>query len=241
MVLLVLFIGSSSLTQADFRMVLENQQQIWVFLQRLSHPDGAYLRVVWLPFLQTLAMSFIGTVVGFILAVPFSFLATEQLTENRLLSLSMRFLLSLLRTVPALLLAVLLVAIFGIGEATGVLTIALFTVGMVSQLMFQTVETIETEPIEAMRAIGANRIQVIVWSVLPQIMSPFIGYFLYAFEVNVRASMILGYVGAGGLGVLLNSALALRQYERVSVLILIIFGTLVCVDLVSEHMRRNYQ
>ena len=104
----------------------------------------------------------------------------------------------LIRTIPNLLLAALFVAIFGIGEATGVLTIAVFTFGMVSQLMFQAIETIDFGPIEAAAAVGASKLQIAVWSVAPQVISQFASYTFYAFEVNVRASTVLGYVGAGG-------------------------------------------
>ena len=93
--------------------------------------------------LKTLEMSLVGTVIGVCLAIPVSFLATTVITENRWLSTIFRFLLGLIRTIPNLLLAALFVAIFGIGEATGVLTIAVFTFGMVSQLMFQAIETID--------------------------------------------------------------------------------------------------
>ncbi|MBK4764430.1 phosphate ABC transporter permease [Enterococcus faecium] len=184
-------------------------------------------------------MSLLGTVIGLILAIPVSFLATTVVTENRLLSTIFRFLLGLVRTIPTLLLAALFVAVFGIGEATGVLTIAVFTFGMVSQLMFQAIETIDFGPIEAAAAVGANKMQIAIWSIAPQVLSQFASYAFYAFEVNVRASTVLGYVGAGGIGVILNSSLALLNYERVSIIILTILVTVAIVDKLSERVRRS--
>ena len=119
------------------------------------------------------------------------------------------------------------------------LTIAVFTFGLVSQLVYEAIETIDEGPVEAAESVGANKVQIAFWSVAPQIMSQVAGYTLYALEVNVRASTVLGYVGAGGIGVILNSSLALLQYDRVSVIILMILVVVAVVDAVSEAARRR--
>lgn len=237
--LVLCFVTSARLTSADFAMVFTNSSQMMAFLSRFIHPDFSYLPKLVEPMLKTLQMSLVGTVIGVVLAVPISFLATTVVTENRWLSTIFRFLLGLIRTIPNLLLAALFVAIFGIGEATGVLTIAVFTFGMVSQLMFQAIETIDFGPIEAAAAVGATKLQIAVWSIAPQVLSQFASYAFYAFEVNVRASTVLGYVGAGGIGVILNSSLALLNYERVSIIILTILITVALVDKLSERVRRS--
>lgn len=237
--LVMCFVTSTRLTSADFAMVFTNSSQMTAFLSRFVHPDFSYLPKLVEPMLKTLQMSLVGTAIGVILAIPVSFLATTVVTENRWLSTIFRFLLGLIRTIPNLLLAALFVAIFGIGEATGVLTIAVFTFGMVSQLMFQAIETIDFGPIEAAAAVGATKLQIAVWSIAPQVLSQFASYAFYAFEVNVRASTVLGYVGAGGIGVILNSSLALLNYERVSIIILTILITVALVDKLSERVRRS--
>lgn len=237
--LVMCFVTSARLTSADFAMVFTNSSQMTAFLSRFVHPDFSYLPKLVEPMLKTLQMSLVGTAIGVILAIPVSFLATTVVTENRWLSTIFRFLLGLIRTIPNLLLAALFVAIFGIGEATGVLTIAVFTFGMVSQLMFQAIETIDFGPIEAAAAVGATKLQIAVWSIAPQVLSQFASYAFYAFEVNVRASTVLGYVGAGGIGVILNSSLALLNYERVSIIILTILITVALVDKLSERVRRS--
>ena len=145
----------------------------------------------------------------------------------------------MIRTIPNLLLAALLVAVIGIGEFTGVMTIAVFTFGMVSQLIYEAIETIDYGPIEAAESIGANKVQTAVWSVFPQILNQIASYTFYALEINVRASTVLGYVGAGGIGVILNSSLALLRYDRVSVIILMILVVVIIVDGLSEAIRRR--
>ncbi|WP_047915997.1 phosphonate ABC transporter, permease protein PhnE [Pseudolactococcus piscium] len=237
LILLLLFQFSMTITGADFQKVFANSNQIFVFLSRLLHPDFAYFPKLVAPLVKTLQMSFLGTFLGILMGIPISFLATTVVTGNVVISGIFRFVLSLVRTIPTLLLAALLVAILGIGEATGVLTIAIFTFGMVTQLMFQCIETIDFGPIEAHLAAGATRTQIAVWAIAPQVFSQFVGYACYAFEVNVRASTVLGYVGAGGIGVILNSSLALMSYGRVSIIILTILITVVLVDKLSEKVR----
>lgn len=231
---------SMRITDADFTKVITNSDQMWAFLSRLMHPDFSYFPKLVSPLIKTLQMSLLGTFIGVLVAVPVSFLATPIVTGNKIISVFFRFLLGVIRTIPTLLLAALLVAVFGIGEATGVITIAIFTFGMVSQLMFQAIETIDFEPIEAQLAVGATRTQMAVWAIAPQIFSQFVSYSFYAFEVNVRASTVLGYVGAGGIGVILNSSLALMKYERVSIIILTILVTVFIVDKMSERIRRSF-
>ena len=139
LLLLLFFQSSAWITGADFAQVWSNRSQMTAFMARFLHPDFSYLPQLVMPLIKTLQMSFLGTVLGVVAAIPVSLLATTVVTESRWVSVPMRFLLGLVRTIPNLLLAALFVAIFGIGEATGVLTIAVFTFGMVSQLMFQAV------------------------------------------------------------------------------------------------------
>ena len=115
----------------------------------------------------------------------------------------------------------------------------IFTFGMLSQLMFQAIETIDLGPIEATEATGATQLQIAVWSVFPQVASQFFGYAFYAFEVNVRASTVLGYVGAGGIGIILNTSLSLAKYDRVGIIILVILVMEIVVDWLSAYVRRT--
>ena len=209
------------------------------FMKRFLNPDFSYIPKIVGPMILTIKMSVVGTVAGVILAVPFAFLATTVVTKNSILTGIIRFFLDVIRTIPNLLLAALLVAVIGIGEFTGVMTIAVFTFGMVSQLIYEAIETIDYGPIEAAESIGANKVQTAVWSVFPQILNQIASYTFYALEINVRASTVLGYVGAGGIGVILNSSLALLRYDRVSVIILMILVVVIIVDGLSEAIRRR--
>ena len=234
LLLLAFLYASIVSTDANFEQLAGNIGQVGVFLKKLAHPQFSYL-----PKLVDPMVSALGTALGILLAIPFAFLATTVVTDNRIITGVCRFFLNVIRTIPNLLLASLLVAIVGIGEATGVLTIAIFTFGMASQLIFESIETIDLSPVEAATAVGANKLKVAVWAIWPQITSSVVSYMFYAFELNVRASTVLGYVGAGGIGVKLNEALGLFKYERVSIIILFIFAVVVLVDALSEAIRRR--
>lgn len=239
LIILICVLASARITQANFLEVFQNRDQMYDFMGRLLKPDFAYIPEIIHPMVMTLKMSVAGTAAGVLFAVPAAFLATTVVTKNNVLTMIIRFILDIVRTIPNLLLAALTVAVLGIGEFTGVLTIAVFTFGIVSQLVYESIETIDYNPIEAMEAVGANKVQVALWAVAPQVLSQIAGYTFYALEINVRASTVLGYVGAGGIGVVLNSSLALLQYGRVSVIILMILVVVALVDFISETIRRR--
>ncbi len=238
-IIAVCFLSSAYVTDASFSDVFGNINQMGAFLKKLAHPDISYISSLISPMLKTLKMSALGTFIGVFLAIPFAFLATTIATQNRIVTNIVRLILNIIRTIPNLLLAAVLVAVIGIGEATGIITIAIFTFGMVSQLIYESIETIDLAPIEAAESVGATKLQVAVWSIWPQIMNSVASYFFYAFEINVRASTVLGYVGAGGIGVTLSASLGLFRYDRVSMIIILIFIIVLIVDVLSEAIRRR--
>jgi len=238
-IIAVCFLASAHVTDASFSSVFGNFDQMIAFLEKLAHPDFSYIPMLLSPMVKTLKMSALGTFVGIMFAIPFAFLATTVVTKNKIITNIIRLFLNIIRTIPNLLLAAVLVAVIGIGEATGIITIAIFTFGMVSQLVYEAIETIDLAPIEAAESVGANKLQVAVWSVWPQIMNSVASYFFYAFELNVRASTVLGYVGAGGIGVTLSASLGLFRYDRVSIIIILIFIVVLVVDALSEMIRRR--
>ncbi|MCL1948964.1 MAG: phosphonate ABC transporter, permease protein PhnE [Turicibacter sp.] len=230
---------SAHATGADFGLFIRNHRQMGIFMGYFMRPDWAFFSRIIDPMILTLRMAVVGTVLGSVTAIPLSFLATTIVTGNRAVTGIVRLLMNIIRTVPTLLLAALFVAIFGIGPVTGVLTLAVFSFGIMSKLMYDLIETIDLSPLEAAESVGANPVQIVVWSIVPQISHIVASYILYVFEINIRASTILGYVGAGGIGVVLNSALGLFRYDRVSVIILFILAVIFIVDGISEFFRRR--
>ncbi len=239
-VLIVLcFSTASNATGADFAKVFSNSEQVRIFLAKLVHPDFSYLPDLVEPLIKTLKMSVLGTILGVFLAIPFSFLATTVVTKNPVLTGIIRFFLNVIRTIPNMLLAAILVSMVGIGEFTGVLTLTIFTFGLTAQLFYESIETIDTAAVEACESVGANKLKTAVWAVWPQMIPSIISYSFYALEINIRSSTVLGYVGAGGIGVILNTSLGLFKYDRVSLVILMIFVIVIIVDGLSGLVRRK--
>lgn len=238
LIVLVLY-TSMHVSETNFTELLANTDQMGAFLQKLIHPDFSYVPSLIDPLIRTFQMSVQATTVGVLLAIPLAFLATTVATQNGIVSGIVRFLLNVIRTIPNTLLAAILVSMIGIGEGTGTLTLTIFTAGMVSQLLYEAIETIDRLPLEAAESVGANKLKTAVWAIWPQIIRPVLSYSFYALEVNIRSSTVLGYVGAGGIGIILNSSLALFKYDRVSIILIAIFLMVVLVDALSEYFRRK--
>lgn len=232
---------SSQATGVKWADFFANLDQFVDLLNRMAHPDWNYVTLIVQPILETIQMALLGTTIGTLVAVPFSVLAARNLVKNTILRGFIRLFLNLVRTLPDLLLAALAVAVVGIGATAGIWTLAIFSFGMVSKLFYETIETIDEGPLEAMRAAGASYIQVVFFAVLPQVLNGFISYFLYTFEINVRASTILGYLGAGGIGVYLQRSLSSFRYDQTAVIVLAILIVVIVIDAISNTLREKLQ
>jgi len=131
------------------------------------------------------------------------------------------------------------VAAVGIGPLAGMLALFFFNVGVVAKLLSETVDGVDTGPIEATRAAGGNRIQTTRWAVMPQILPNYVAYSLYTFELNIRASTVIGIVGAGGIGQLLNAQRAFFRYDNLAVIIVELFVFVFVIELFSIWVRRR--
>lgn len=240
-IMLVLIYLSSEITGVDFNTFMTNIDQFGVILGQMKDPDWSYLAKMKDPLLQTIQMAILGTTFGTILAVPFSVLAARNIVKNRLGRGIIRIILSLIRTLPSLLLAALFVAVFGIGPMTGVITLALFSFGMVSKLFYEVIETIDMGPVRAIRATGASMAQTVRIAVMPQVAGQFMSDFLYTLEINVRSSTVLGYLGAGGIGLYLSQTLDQFDYPRTAVIIISIFVVVLVIDTISNYLRKRLQ
>jgi phosphonate transport system permease protein len=148
-----------------------------------------------------------------------------------------RTLLTILRSIPDLLWAALFVAVLGIGALPGVAALTFFTIGVLAKLGSETVEAIDPGPLEALRAAGAGRNRMVLFAVVPQVAATMVSYILYVFEINVRASVIIGLVGAGGIGQLLNTYLSFRDYPGIGAIIAVIFAIVLIIDGISVWAR----
>jgi phosphonate transport system permease protein len=205
----------------------------------LLNPDWAFLPNTAQPMLETFQMAVIATALGCAVALPLAFLASRVTTPNRVAYVVDRSVLNVIRAIPDLLYALVFVSAVSIGPLAGILALFLFNIGVVAKLLSETVDGVDTGPIEAARAGGAGRVQTVNSSVLPQVMPNYIAYSLYTFELNIRASTVIGIVGAGGIGNVLNTQLKFFNYENVSVVIIELFVFVLVIEFISIALRRR--
>lgn len=237
--IIIAFLYSAVVSEVDLHQLFTNGYQMESIISMLFHPDWSYLKYVVDPIMETVQMAILGTTFGAILALPISFLAANNIIKNSVIRGVCRFILNIVRTIPDLLLGSLFVAVVGIGPMAGVAALAVFSFGMISKLFYETIETIDNGPIEAIRAVGGSTFDVVRYAVFPQISSQLLSYTLYTFEINVRASSVLGYMGAGGIGVLLQRSLSMFRYDQTAVIVIAIFIVVFIIDFVNNKVRER--
>lgn len=189
--------------------------------------------------LETVLIGFLATLFGVIGGLLLSFPASRNLAPTPSLLWLSRRTLEIMRTVPELVWALIFVFCFGVGPLAGVLAIAIHAAGSLGKLYAEANENIDMRPVEGVKAAGGSWADQMRWGVFPQVLPNVISYTLLRFEINVRSSSIIGYVGAGGLGQELRTAISLQEYTNLSALFLIIFATVIVIDWVSERIRHR--
>ena len=210
-----------------------------ILSQMVTQLDLEYLSNTLDPLLDTLKMAFLGTIIGSFVALPISFLASQNIVKNRYISITMKLVLSLFRTLPSILYALVFAFVFGYGTFVGTLSLAVFTLAISSKILYENIETLDMGAFQAIESTGATKLQAFTVSILPQIYGNFVSTALYSFEINIRYSAILGFVGAGGIGILLNDAMSLRDYGKVSVMLLGLLFLVLVTENVSRYVRKK--
>lgn len=216
----------------------EGKTRYWYRSDYLAE-QFAYARDVWGPLSQTLRMALIGALFGALLAVPFSLLAARNLVRSKAVYYMVRTVLNLIRTIPDLVLAAVLSGALGLGALPGVTALAIFSFALIAKLLSESIEAIDPGPLEAMQACGANWLQMIAYGVAPQVLPQFLAYWIYVLEVDVRASTVLGLVGAGGIGMTLMADLNLTRFRNVGAIIVAILAVVVVMEWISAKVRER--
>ena len=193
---------------------------------------------LWL-LLETLMMAYVGTLLGAVGALLLCFMASKNMTRSAGLVFGTRRFLEFSRTVPEIVFALIFVVAFGLGPVAGVLAIAIHTMGALGKLFAEVVENVDMKPVQGVVATGGNWLQKIRFAVIPQVLSNFASYSLLRFEINVRGAAVLGFVGAGGIGETLISAIRKFYYSDVSALLILIILTVVVIDTLTEKLRHK--
>ena len=230
---------SVGLTRFRLNMLLTRGAQFFVILDGMIPPNLAYFDRVWEPLLATLMMSIIGTLAGAILALPAAYISSENMMQSRLVKFVFKAFLSVVRTFPILVLALLFRIIFGIGAFAGTMAIFIFTFTIMTKMFYELIDTADLGPYEALLSSGSTRFQAFWSSIMPQLWGQYISLILYNFEMNIRNAAVLGYVGAGGIGIILNERLGWRVYEDVGTVLLAMMVTVYLIETLSRTIRQR--
>lgn len=210
--------------------------------ERLFPPDLYYVAEpkVLYSILETIEMSVLGAAIGIAICMPLAWLAAWNVTPSRLYLYPLaRGTFVVARAVPTLMWAMLLVAIFGFGPFAGTLALVKATLGFAGKLMSEQVEAIDMRRVDAIRATGANEVLVFFYAILPQVWAAWVGIIIYNWDSQFRGSTILGFVGAGGMGLYLREQISVLEYQSAMGIITVIIVLVILSETVSHHMRRR--
>lgn len=236
-IILVLTYFSIGLTNFKLGMLLTRGYQFFVIVDQMIPPNFGYFNSVVEPLIDTILMSIVGTLLGVSLALPAAYFSSEQMMQNPVVKIFFKSLMSVIRTFPILVLALLFRIIFGIGAFAGTMAIFVFTFTIMTKMFYELIDTADMGPFEASLSSGSTRIKAFWVAIMPQLWGQYISLALYNFEMNIRNAAILGYVGAGGIGIVLNERLGWRVYEDVGLILFVMMVTVYTIESTSRHIR----
>jgi phosphonate transport system permease protein len=253
--IIVVYVWGAAGTQASFSELVAGLPNIWNFLVSLFPPEwvmddmelglgswswGTVTVPEVLPYLlETVQMAIIGTSLAILLSLPIGLLAARNVSPHPAVYQSVRFLLNVNRSVPDIIIALVFVAAVGLGPFSGVLALAIGSIGTMAKLYAEAIEAIDPQQVQAVSATGANRVQTFIYGVIPQAMPVVASYSLLLFECNVRSASILGIVGAGGIGLILNKYMALFKYQELMGALILLVVAVTVLDRISDVIRRR--
>jgi phosphonate transport system permease protein len=201
-------------------------------------PDWSSFGKAMVAMLESVQMAWLGTLLAAVLSLPLSLLAARNVS-GQVGSGAVRQVLNGIRAFPELVLVILIVTVFGLGPVTGTLALGIHSIGTLGKLSSEAVESIDPGPIEAAHAVGGTWLQRMRWGVLPQAMPEIVAFWLYRFEINIRASAVLGVVGAGGIGSQLSETLRYKEFGQAGTAFIVVVGVTLMIDGVSGRIRRR--
>jgi len=208
-------------------------------LRRSSPPNFAAISSAWWPSLVTMDTAILGTASAVVFALPLAVLAARNVAPSPLFYAAARALIAVFRAIPDLVWALLFVSAVGLGPFAGVLALSVHSIGMLGRLFAEVIEDMDMGPVEALTLTGAHPLAVFTHAVVPGVLPSLLGIGLYRLDENIRSSLVLGFVGAGGIGFQLNTAMSLFQYRDVALYLIVNFLLVVAAERLSALLRKR--
>lgn len=235
----VITIVAGSAIEFDLLPLFTDTGRGWFIVQEFLSPDWGFLAQTVTPLVVTISVAVVATAFGCLFALVAAMLASRVTTRNVVVYRVTKSVLAVLRSLPDVVWGALFVAFVGVGALAGMLALVVFNLGIAAKLTAETIDAVDPGPLEAADAAGAGPVQRARVAVLPQILPNFASYALYIFELNVRASVVLGFVGAGGIGSTIAVELARFNYDNLAAVVVLIFVVVFLIDLGSGVIRRR--
>jgi len=220
--------------------VIDAPSLVWQILTKLAQPDlsASAVQRALPKVMESFYIAWIGTMIGAFFSFPLGFLAAKNVSAG-VVTNPVRQLLNAIRAVPELLVAMVLIPVTGLGPWTGTLALGIHSIGTLGKLSSEVIEGIDPGPVEAVAAVGGGPVARMRFAVVPQVMPNILAYWLYRFEINIRASAVLGVIGAGGVGAELIAQLRFRDYARAGTVLFLTIVAVLTVDAISARSRRR--
>ncbi|WP_293165995.1 phosphonate ABC transporter, permease protein PhnE [Okeania sp. SIO2C9] len=232
----IILVFSALQSEINFLTLFQKSGNMVEYIQSYFPPDFSDWKIYLEDTIITISMGLWGTILAAIFAVPFSILASENMSPIWIVQ-PIRRILDAMRAINEVVFALIFVVAVGLGPFAGVLALFVHTAGTLGKLFSEAVESIEPGPVEGIRATGASKIQEIIFGVIPQVMPLWTSFVLYRFESNVRSASVLGIVGAGGIGVSLYQSFGSFLYQKVCAILIILILATSIIDLLSAKLR----
>ena len=228
-----LYVGFSPLNLA------KGLPNIGRFIGALFPPDISIMPSLMKPALDTVMMAFVGTSIATVLSIPLALLAAGNVMPYSIVTRISRVIIGLNRVIPDIVFALIFIAAVGLGTFPGTLALAIHSIGMLGKLYRERIEEVDASKLESIMALGGNRLQMVRYAVMPEVLPSMVSNTLFRFDHNMRQSIVMGFVGAGGLGFKLIVAMRLFRYNELLSILLVTFILVLIVEFVSDRLRKR--
>ncbi|PSP55741.1 phosphonate ABC transporter, permease protein PhnE [Halobacteriales archaeon QS_1_67_19] len=234
-----IFLGAWRALEFNYAYAATAPREMYDLVERMYPPDLGYIPEIMPPLIETIHISILGTAFAVVLSLPVAFIAAENTSPNEFTYGLGKFIVSFTRSVNVIIWALIFVVLFGSGALAGVFAVAVRSIGFTAKLIAEAIEEIDRGQVEAIRATGAGPGKVLIYAIAPQVKPAFVGVSTYRWDINVRASTIIGFVGAGGIGVALTTSINTFAWDKVATILLAILGVVIFSEVFSAYVRRK--